>query len=864
MLKFKKTLIIPSMMTLVTMIFAPDLSSRTLAEDQVLYSPLPKTALDVPQVAIAIHNINNIGMTVSNVGCFGTGLLKDRVSLLDETTGLPAPSGVYPYPGNLQYLFTGIFWIGAVVGRDTLVSVGGDGWLSKPDIHEFWPDPGPKGEIIHRSILNSDDADAVSEQDFIAVYTDTLTNPKFVDDDPTDSRPHEPLNIEVTERSYAWSYSYAEDFILFDYSIKNIGRRKLEDVYMGIYVDGDVEKIGSDEGPSDDICGFRQFISSPQGHGFIDTVNIAWIADNNGRDDDNQNCPATFELTSVTGVRVVRTPSDDLKYSFNWWVSNAIQDLDWGPQKVGSRCEIGTPMGDKNKYCIMRNQEFDYDQLTCALDHTSQGWLPPHSECSRIADGYDTRYLLSFGPFDIEPMDILPITFAYVAGENFHKDCSAFQDLFKSSYPYDYYETLNFEDLGTNAMWASWIYDNPGYDTDGNGTKGKYRIYAEDSTVRLDTIQIDPELVVETTMIYLKADTFYYEGDGVPDFRGASPPPSPPFRIVPRVDRFNCGELRIRWNGLLSETTEDIFSNTVDFEGYRVYLSLTPQASGFTLITSYDREDFRKFVWNNSRGLWEQNEPPFTLDALQAAYGAGFDPIAYPLEHPFYWRDSLYYFSCQDWNQCNYRDSNLIHKVFPDEPPPTTLDIDSAGIYYPNELTDERTFKYYEYEYTLKNLLPSRLYYVAVTAFDYGSPKSGLSALETNPVRYAIAEYPQNQTGLVESERLNVVVYPNPYRADGRYRDYGFEGMGLEQLSDDRVRAVHFTNLPAKCTIRIFTIDGDLVREIVHDCPPDSPQSMHDKWEIITRNTQAPVSGIYYYSVESAYGNQIGKIVLIM
>ena len=30
---------------------------------------------------------------------------------------------------------------------------------------------------------------------------------------------------------------------------------------------------------------------------------------------------------------------------------------------------------------------------------------------------------------------------------------------------------------------------------------------------------------------------------------------------------------------------------------------------------------------------------------------------------------------------------------------------------------------------------------------------------------------------------------------------------------DDRVRAVHFTNLPARCTIRIFTIDGDLVRE---------------------------------------------------
>jgi hypothetical protein len=83
-------------------------------------------------------------------------------------------------------------------------------------------------------------------------------------------------------------------------------------------------------------------------------------------------------------------------------------------------------------------------------------------------------------------------------------------------------------------------------------------------------------------------------------------------------------------------------------------------------------------------------------------------------------------------------------------------------------------------------------------------------------------------------------------------------------LPDDRVRAIHFTNLPHKCTIRIFTIDGDLVREINHDFPKDSPGSMHEIWDVITRNTQPPVSGIYYYSVESVYGNQIGKLVLIM
>ncbi len=130
-----------------------------------------------------------------------------------------------------------------------------------------------------------------------------------------------------------------------------------------------------------------------------------------------------------------------------------------------------------------------------------------------------------------------------------------------------------------------------------------------------------------------------------------------------------------------------------------------------------------------------------------------------------------------------------------------------------------------------------------------------------------VAEYPQNSSSVVEGAKLNVVVYPNPYRIDGRYRDMeggGFEGRGEETKSVDRTRAIHFANLPHECVIRIFSIDGDLVREIKHDYPPGSPQSSHDKWDMITRNTQAPVSGIYYYSVESESGNQIGKFVIIM
>lgn len=868
----KRLIVIPSLNFVLLLILTASGSSREALDAADAFTFVGKYMTDVPYVTVGVHNVGKIGLTITNQGSFGTGFIDRDGNVNDPLTGFRAPSCTYPFPGNQQYLFAGAFWIGAVVGRDTLVSTGAEGWIF---IREMWPDPLPRGEIIRRSISDADDEEAISEQDFIAVYTDTVTNPTYTGIDQIDGRPHMPLNIEVTQRSYAWSYSYAEDFVLFDYSIRNIGRREIKNAYMGIYVDGDVKVDGSQAGYLDDICGFRREIPSPSACGFIDTINIAWIADNDGRNDSAVACPGSFDATGVTGTMVVRTPSDSLKYSFNWWISNLDAALDFGPRKAGTPDDpfrdfggfLGTPLGDKNKYYMMRHEEFDYDQLFTAVDHTPQGWLPPPPDADDFANGFDTRYLLSFGPFDIDPMEVLPISFAYVAGENFHTECEAFKRLFNPYAPQAFYDNLNFEDLGTNAMWASWVYDNPGFDTDGNGYRGKYRICVYDSTIVYDTVQTIPEVIVDTGIVYLEADTLWYQGDGVPDFRGASPPSPPELHVLPSVDNFSRGELRIRWNGRITENERDVFSNRIDFEGYRVYVSLSPRLSDFVVLSSFDIEDYNKYVWNRGRGLWELRDTPFTLDSLKALYGDNFDPMNYDIDHIFYWEDSAFYFAAQDYNESDYRNTARIHKLYPDQPPPGTLDLDSAAVYFPDDLTPEGELKYYEYEFVLDNILPSQLYYVSVTAFDYGAPGSGLMSLESSPTKNMVAEYAQNQTSKVESQGLSVIVYPNPYRIDGNYRgsDGGFfEGRGQETLPDDRVRAIHFTNLPHKCTIRIFTIDGDLVREIDHDYPPDSPQSMHDIWDVITRNTQSPVSGIYYYSVESEYGSQIGKIVLIM
>lgn len=885
-----------TILTVVLLFFATAQISfgRALYDFQPNGGSVGKISGSIPFATIGVHKIGRIALTVSNQGHFGTGFVSHPE---DPLFGGPAPSCTYPYPSQKSYLFAGSFWIGAIIGRDTLVSVGADGWH---DTREMWPDPEPFGRIIYRSLSNAEDIDAVSEQDYIMVYTDTLTDPSYVAQDPFDNRPHRPIGIEVTQRSYAWSYSYADDFILFDYSIKNIGRKQLEKVYMGIYVDGDVAIEGSQEGYNDDVSGFKRDIESPQGCGFRDTINIAYLVDNDGRESYSYPCNGSNfpsnSLTGITGVRVIRTPADSLKYSFNWWISNGSSPQDFGPRLKGTVEEpfrdfggfLGTPEGDLNKYYIMRHEEFDYDQLFSAVDQTDDGWLPPPAsyEANNFADGFDTRYLLSFGPFNIMPGEVLPITFAYVGGENFHTDCNAFTNLFNPADPQPYYDQLNFDEFGMNATWASWIYDNPGVDTDGDGFRGPMRFCFLDSVWGRDTLG-GP---FDSTWLITKIDTIYSSGDGVPDFVGAAPPVSPEMWIVdqfgdtlrskvyPRVTEYNQGLMKIRWNGLRTETEPDRFSNFYDFEGYRVYSSLTPSAAGFSVVATYDVENYNRYEWNDWSFEWELLQIPFTLDALKKLYGDNFDPLNYDTrDRLFNWQGVTYYFTSEDQNNSTLSDSTGIHKLFPDEPPPTSLVIDSARLYYPDELTEDGLFfKYYEYEFILERLLPSQLYYVAVTAFDYGSPKSDLESLETPPSRNYVAEYATNNNNLVEEEQLEVIVYPNPYRADGQYLKFGFEGRDYiggvntgeivqqEFRPDDRTKSIHFMNLPHRCTIKIFTIDGDLVRVIDHNFPPGSPRSMHARWDLISRNTQLVVSGIYYYTVESDRGTQIGKIVIIL
>lgn len=104
---------------------------------------------------------------------------------------------------------------------------------------------------------------------------------------------------------------------------------------------------------------------------------------------------------------------------------------------------------------------------------------------------------------------------------------------------------------------------------------------------------------------------------------------------------------------------------------------------------------------------------------------------------------------------------------------------------------------------------------------------------------------------------LSVVkVVPNPYLVRAGW-----------DIDNDYQR-VQFINLPTDCTIKVYTIAGDLVKTISHAEPYQPGFDSHTRgtafWNLQTENNQKVATGVYVFCVVSPYGEKaVGRFAII-
>ena len=139
----------------------------------------PDLVRALPNIEQRQHLVGNLRVTIGNFGQFGR---TESRCLLERVPGVefPAGSGIHFFHGGL--------WVGAKTDSYTVVStalcVG-----APPYPIEFWAEPPPSGDMIERTVLPmlpreqgslcsevKQTDEAISEQDILAVYYDTLTD----------------------------------------------------------------------------------------------------------------------------------------------------------------------------------------------------------------------------------------------------------------------------------------------------------------------------------------------------------------------------------------------------------------------------------------------------------------------------------------------------------------------------------------------------------------------------------------------------------------------------------------------------------------------------------------------------------------
>ncbi len=193
------------------------------------------------------------------------------------------------------------------------------------------------------------------------------------------------------------------------------------------------------------------------------------------------------------------------------------------------------------------------------------------------------------------------------------------------------------------------------------------------------------------------------------------------------------------------------------------------------------------------------------------------------------------------------------------------------------------------YKYVDRQVKNGFVYFYSVTAFD--STGQGDGKVELASRRAAVETegvVPQTSADTTNGEKTKVWVVPNPYRGVRAISDRPSAWDLTPNAGDPTGTHIDFFGLPrAEWTIKIFTVSGDMVQIISskdgvnesirgtvtgddgvsrpgYNRQQDNPNDGQARWNLISRNGQDVVSGVYLFTVQvGTEVKQRGKFIII-
>lgn len=173
---------------------------------------------------------------------------------------------------------------------------------------------------------------------------------------------------------------------------------------------------------------------------------------------------------------------------------------------------------------------------------------------------------------------------------------------------------------------------------------------------------------------------------------------------------------------------------------------------------------------------------------------------------------------------------------------------------------DDQTIRERAYEFTDNDVYNGFRYFYNVSA--YRKALSGkveqsviladLSNIDNTP--NAVVAVPMTGPAQTEADIDRIKVVPNPYIVSAAWDE---ARLGNSPFGEP-IRNLAFTHLPSPCTIKIFTVDGDLVQTLEH-----TDNSGRKEWNLLTSERRPVASGIYFYHIESSLGEKVGRFAVI-